>query len=51
MIILEKGTGNTARYSSQVIFEDLNDLRSIYVDNDENKLFVLTTNAIYRVDI
>jgi hypothetical protein len=51
VIIVEKDPGNgVARYLGQVIFENLN-VKDIYVDKNENKLFLLTSKAIYQVDI
>ena len=43
-------TGNID-YSKQFLFEGVGELRDFYVDNDTNKLYVLTESKIYELDL
>ncbi|MBU1935126.1 hypothetical protein KKF04_03655, partial [Patescibacteria group bacterium] len=49
--IVEKEVGAGARYSGQMLFEDLDEIQGIYVNKNEDKLFLLTKKEIYQVDI
>jgi hypothetical protein len=40
-----------ATYSSQLVFEDLTDLRDLYVDKDTNKLYLLDATKVYTVGL
>lgn len=52
VVILEKeDSRGISRYYGQVVFEDLENIKGIYVEKSEEKLFVLTDQEIYRVDI
>ena len=52
VVILEKeDSRGVSRYYGQVVFEDLENIKGIYVEKSEEKLFVLTNQEIYRVDI
>lgn len=48
--IIEKYV-NGGGYRGQLIFENLDNLEDIYVDKSEDKLYLLTKKAIYRVEI
>ena len=50
VIIIEKGK-TIARYYGQIIFEDLEDIRGVYVDKNEEKLYLLTKEKIYQVEL
>lgn len=51
VVILTKSDSGASRYYGQVIFEELEDVQKIYVEKNESKLFVLTDQEIYRIDI
>ena len=51
VVILEKNDSGVSRYYGQVVFEELEDIQKIYVEKNENKLFILTDQEIYRIDI
>lgn len=51
VIITEKEVGAGARYQSQISFENLDEIKSIYVEKSENKLYLLTSTGIYEVAI
>ena len=38
-----------ATYSIQYIFEDLKDIRDIYVDKDTNKMYLMDASKVYEV--
>lgn len=51
VVILEKSSSGVSRYYGQVVFEDLENIKRIYVEKSEDKLHVLTDKEIYRIDI
>ena len=51
VVVAEKEVGPGARYKEQLFFEELNDIKSIYVNKKEDKIYVLTKKAIYETDI
>lgn len=40
-----------ATYSSQYVFDELTDLRDVYVDKDTNKMYLLDGSKIYTVNL
>ncbi len=51
IIVIEKlGSGN-GLYRAQYVFEDLDEIQDFYVNDTEEKLFLLTKKKIYQVDI
>lgn len=38
-----------ATYNNQIVFDDLEDMRDLYVDKDTNKLYVLDKTKVYEV--
>ena len=40
-----------ASYSNQLVFDDLDDLRDVYVDKDTNKLYLLDKAKVYEVGL
>ena len=40
-----------ANYVTQYIFDDLKDLRDIYVDKDTNKLYLVDASKVYMVSL
>ena len=52
VIVVDKDVNGTPRYKKQIVFEELTDpVQSLYVDKAEDKLYLLTKNAIYQIDI
>jgi len=46
-----KNDAEPSRYYGQVIFDELENIQSIYVEKSEKKMYVLTDKEVYRVDI
>lgn len=40
-----------ATYSSQYVFDELNDLRDLYVDKDTNKMYLMDASKVYTVNL
>lgn len=38
-------------YQAQYVFDDLNDLRDLYFDKDNNKLYIMDASKVYEVDL
>ncbi len=51
VVILSKSDSGIARYYGQVVFEELENVKEIYVEKNENVLHVLTDKEIYKIDI
>jgi len=51
VVIIEKEVGEGARYKSQIYLSDLDSLQGIYVDPNEQTLYVLSKKAIYKTEI
>ncbi|MBN2096804.1 hypothetical protein JW752_05445 [Candidatus Peregrinibacteria bacterium] len=51
VVILTKSDSGNSRYYGQVVFEELNNIRQIYVEANENFLYVLTDKEVYKVEI
>lgn len=51
VVVFGKDKNGVADYKRQFIFEGLEDMRDIYIDNLEQKIFVLTKNKIYGADL
>ncbi len=51
VVVLEKEVGKGARYNSEIYFEELDDVQSVYINKTEDKLYLLTNKAIYQVEI
>ena len=51
VVILEKNDSGVSRYYGQVVFEELENVKKIYVEKNENILHVLTDKEIYKIDI
>lgn len=51
VVIIEKDVGAGGRYRSQLYFENIDKIQSIYVDKNESKLYLLTKKYIYQVEI
>ena len=51
VVVVTKDVGLGARYKEQIFFEDLEDIQDIYVNQSEDKLYLLTKKEIYQVDI
>ena len=49
--IIQKDVGLGGRYQGQIYFDDLEDVQDIYVEKNENKLYLLTKKEIFEVDI
>ncbi len=51
VIITTKSESGISRYYGQVVFEELENIRGMYVEKNENKLHILTDKEIYKIDI
>ena len=51
VVVYGKDKNGVADYKRQFLFEGLEDMRDIYVDNLEQKIFVLTKDKIYGSDL
>lgn len=53
IVVYSKGTGGISQYEKQVVFDTLkpNDIRDFYVDKDEQKLVILTSDKAYITDL
>jgi serine/threonine protein phosphatase PrpC len=51
VVVYGKDKNGIADYKRQFLFEGLGDMRDIYVDNLEQKIFVLTKDKIYGADL
>lgn len=51
VVVAEKTRDGNALYSKQIVFEELEDVKSIYVPPAEDYLYVLTKKAIYRIGL
>jgi len=53
VVVYSKGRDNIGRYQKQVIFDSFKagEIRDIYIDKDEQKLSVLTSDKIYITDL
>jgi hypothetical protein len=51
VIIIEKEVGPGGRYQGQMFFEDLDEIQAIYIEKNEDRLYLLTKKGIYEVEI
>ncbi|MBU1018216.1 hypothetical protein KKA33_04280 [Patescibacteria group bacterium] len=51
VVILSKSDSGNSRYYGQVVFEELNNIRQIYVEQNESVMYVLTDKEVYKIDI
>jgi len=51
VVIIEKEVGQGARYKSQMYFSELDSIQGIYVDPNEQSMYVLSKKAIYKTEI
>ena len=53
VVVYSKGQSSIATYQKQVVFPSLpaNSLQDLYVDIEEQKLIVLTTDKVYITDL
>ncbi len=51
VVILDKSKSGISRYYGQVVFNKLDNIKQIYVENNEKKLYILTDKEIYKTDI
>ncbi len=51
VLVYYKDTKGGAVYSSQYVFDELTDLRDVYVDKDTNKMYLLDSGKIYTVNL
>ncbi len=51
VVIVTKTESGLSRYYGQVVFEELDSIKGMYVEKNENKLHILTDKEIYKVDI
>jgi len=53
VVIVTKPISKTdsSRYYGQIVFENLENIKDIYVEKNENKLHILTDKEVYKVDI
>ncbi len=51
VVIVTKSESGLSRYYGQVVFEELDNIKGMYVEKNENKLHILTNKEIYKVDI
>jgi len=51
VIIIEKEVGPGGRYQGQMFFEDLDKIQAIYIEKNEDRLYLLTKKGIYEVEI
>lgn len=51
VVIVTKSESGVSRYYGQIVFDELDNIKGIYVEKNENKLHVLTDKEIYKVDI
>jgi hypothetical protein len=53
VVVYSKDDGGVSRYQKQFLFENVqaNELRDLYVDQNEQKLYVLTKDKIYLTDL
>ncbi len=51
VLVLQKDTDAGAKYIGQISFEDLEGVKSIFVQKEEDSLFLLAPSAIYQADL
>jgi hypothetical protein len=51
VVIVGKDVGGGGRYKSQMAFQNIGEIKGIYVDKSESKLYLLTKSAVYQVEI
>ena len=51
MVYYKDEQNKALTYQAQYIFDELKDIRSIYVDKDTNKLYLMDASKIYEVDL
>ncbi|MBD3270712.1 hypothetical protein GF376_04245 [Candidatus Peregrinibacteria bacterium] len=51
LVYIKDSRINGAVYENQYVFDELQDLKDIYVDKDTNTMYLLTANAVYRVGL
>jgi len=51
VILTKPDSYGTSKYFGQVVFDRLNDVQDFYVEKGEKKLYLMTSQEIYRTDI
>lgn len=51
MVYKKDNESNSATYDKQYVFQDLKDLKDLYVDQDAKKLYILDTTKIYDIPL
>ena len=51
MVYYKDEQNKALTYQAQYIFDDLTDIRSMYVDKDSNKLYLMDATKVYEVDL
>ncbi len=51
MVYYKDDKNNALTYQAQYVFDNINDLRDLYVDTDGNKLYLLDATKVYSVDL
>jgi len=51
VIIVEKEVGAGGRYQGQMFFEDIDEIQGIYIEKNEDRMYMLTKKRIYEVEI
>jgi hypothetical protein len=51
VILTKPDSYGTAKYYGQLVFDKLNDVQDFYVEKGEKKLYLMTSQEIYRIDI
>ena len=51
VVILDKSKSGISRYYGQIVFDKLDNIKEIYVEDSEKKLYILTDKEIYKTDI
>ncbi len=51
VVVFGKDKNGIAEYKRQFIFDNLSDMRDLYVDNLEQKIYILTKDKVYGADL
>ena len=51
MVYFKNANTGSLTYQAQYVFDDLNDLRDLYVDNDAHRLYLMDASKVYTVDL
>ncbi len=51
VILTKPDSYGTSKYYGQLVFDKINDVQDFYVEKGEKKLYLMTSQEIYRIDI